>query len=284
MSRCYRFVWRAADSGGLRAGPGSRRHSGLLRADQAARTSRSAGTRGRRAGQTSCARARWSRAGAVGPNRGRRRQTRKAAARRSELVGARKQADSDVKVRYAKKSLEVAETELRRAVDSEKRLAQSVSQSELDQLRLLVQTSRWKSKRPGSNWNWPNRRAISRRTTCGLPSTPSRSAASPPPWPASWPKSIGTRGEWVQPGQTILRMVRLDRLRAEGLVNRSRSRRHQRPAGQAHRRSSTAAKWSSPAKSCSSAPKSTRSTARCASGPKSKTPICSSGPDCTDRW
>ena len=27
------------------------------------------------------------------------------------------------------------------------------------------------------------------------------------------------RGEWVQPGQTILRILRLDRLRAEGLVN-----------------------------------------------------------------
>ncbi len=26
------------------------------------------------------------------------------------------------------------------------------------------------------------------------------------------------QGEWVQPGQTVLRMLRLDRLRAEGLV------------------------------------------------------------------
>ncbi len=56
-----------------------------------------------------------------------------------ELAAARKQADSDVKVRYAKKSLEVAEAELRRAVESERRLPRSVSQSELDQLRLVVQ-------------------------------------------------------------------------------------------------------------------------------------------------
>ena len=56
-----------------------------------------------------------------------------------ELVGARKAAESDVKVRYAKKSQEVAESELRRAIDSEKRLAQSVSQSEMEQLKLEVQ-------------------------------------------------------------------------------------------------------------------------------------------------
>ena len=92
-------------------------------------------------------------------NRRRRRETRKAP-RQIELDGARKQADSDVKVRYAKKSLEVAEAELRRALDSQKRLAQSVSKSELDQLRLLVQNARSKSKKPSSSWNWPTASAI----------------------------------------------------------------------------------------------------------------------------
>ena len=124
-----------------------------------------------------------------------------------------------MKVRFAKKSLEVAQAELRRAVDSEKRLAQSVSQSELDQLRLLVQRgtleieeaqleldlSQTTREAKENDLQIAEYKILQRRITAPL---------------AGFVAEVHRhRGEWVQPGQTILRILRLDRLRAEGLVN-----------------------------------------------------------------
>ena len=136
-----------------------------------------------------------------------------------ELVGARRQAESDVKVRFAKKSLEVAQAELRRAVDSERRLAQSVSQSELDQLRLVVQKTTLEIEQAQlelglaktlqevkeNDLEIAEHSIQQRRMTAAL---------------AGFVVQVNRRrGEWVQPGQTILRILRLDRLRAEGLVS-----------------------------------------------------------------
>jgi RND family efflux transporter MFP subunit len=136
-----------------------------------------------------------------------------------ELIGARRQAESDVKVRFARKSLEVAQAELRRAVDSEKRLAQSVSQSELDQLRLVVQKSTLEIEQAQleldlaktlqevkeNDLEIAEHSIQQRRMTAAL---------------AGFVVQVNRRrGEWVQPGQTILRILRLDRLRAEGLVS-----------------------------------------------------------------
>jgi RND family efflux transporter MFP subunit len=136
-----------------------------------------------------------------------------------ELVAARRGADSDVQIRYAKKSLEVAQTELRRAVDSEKRLAQSVSKSELDQLRLLVQRGELEVEEAQLEWELAQTTRESKENDVRLADYAilQRRVASPL---AGFVAEVHRhRGEWVQPGQPILRMVRLDRLRAEGLVN-----------------------------------------------------------------
>jgi macrolide-specific efflux system membrane fusion protein len=136
-----------------------------------------------------------------------------------ELAGARKLAESDVKVRFARKSAEVASAELRRALESEKRLAESVSASELDELRLLAektvleieqaeleQVVAQTARELKENDVQTAEHAIAqRRITAPL---------------AGFVAEVNRHGgEWVEPGQTILRMLRLDRLRAEGLVS-----------------------------------------------------------------
>jgi RND family efflux transporter MFP subunit len=136
-----------------------------------------------------------------------------------ELAAARKQAESDVKVRYARKSSEVAESELRRALDSQRRLSQSVSQSELDQLRLSAQKSALEIEQSQLDLELAQtaRELKENELLLAEHSILERRVVAPL---AGFVVEVNRRrGEWVQPGQTVLRILRLDRLRAEGLVN-----------------------------------------------------------------
>jgi RND family efflux transporter MFP subunit len=135
-----------------------------------------------------------------------------------ELLAASKQADSDVKVRFAKKSLEVAEAELRRAVESERRFAQSVSQSELDHLRLTVQKNALEIEQAQLELELSQAvREAKQVDVQAAEHTISQRRITAPL--AGFVAEVSRhQGEWVQPGQTVLRMLRLDRLRAEGLV------------------------------------------------------------------
>jgi macrolide-specific efflux system membrane fusion protein len=136
-----------------------------------------------------------------------------------ELVGARKQAESDVKVRYAKKSLELAEAELRRAQDSQKRLAQSVSQSELDQLRIAVQQSALQVEQADVELDLAQSVRELKENEVAVAEHSIRQRRILAPLAGFVAQVNRHQGEWVQPGQTILRILRLDRLRAEGMVD-----------------------------------------------------------------
>jgi macrolide-specific efflux system membrane fusion protein len=136
-----------------------------------------------------------------------------------ELAAARKQADNDVKVRYAKKSLEVSEAELRRALDSSKRLAQSVSQSELDQLKLEVQRNTLEIEEAQLELDVSKTARELRENDLALADFAVGQRRVTAPLSGFVAELLRQRGEWVQPGQPILRLLRLDRLRAEGLVS-----------------------------------------------------------------
>jgi RND family efflux transporter MFP subunit len=135
-----------------------------------------------------------------------------------ELAAARKQADNDVKVRYAMKSLEVSESELRRAVDSSKRLAQSVSQSELDQLKLEVQRNTLEIEEARRELDVAKTACELRENDVAIADFAVAQRRIASPLAGFVAELLRQPGEWVQPGQPILRLLRLDRLRAEGLV------------------------------------------------------------------
>jgi RND family efflux transporter MFP subunit len=136
-----------------------------------------------------------------------------------ELVAARRAAESDVKVRFAKKSLEVAEAELRRAVDSEKRLAQSVSQSELDQLRLEVEQAALEVEQGQLEFDLAQTTRELKENDLQLTEHNIAQRRVSAPLAGFVAEVYRHRGEWVQPGQPILRILRIDRLRAEGMVD-----------------------------------------------------------------
>lgn len=144
----------------------------------------------------------------------------KLAVKQAEIeVGIEKlRAKNDVKVRYAAKSKQVADAELRRAVESEKRFKGSVSASQMDVLQLTAQraalaveeanrdlevaakTLELKMNKLQHAHNGVARRQIVSSIRGEV---------------ADVKRSVG---EWVEPGQTVFRVIRLDRLRVKGFV------------------------------------------------------------------
>jgi macrolide-specific efflux system membrane fusion protein len=136
-----------------------------------------------------------------------------------ELEGARKLASSDVKVRYARKSAEVAAAELRRALESQKRLPESVNESELDQLKLLVQKTTLEIEQAQLDQDIAQTAAQLKHNDVQSSEHKIDQRRVTAPVAGFVAEIFRHQGEWVEPGQPIFRLLRLDRLRAEGLVD-----------------------------------------------------------------
>lgn len=135
-----------------------------------------------------------------------------------ELEIAKKKAKNDVNIRFAKKSAEVAKAELRRSMESYKIYPKSISDSEMDRLRLVVQRAEleveqaeyefeiaelaWRVK---ENEYQAAEEKVQRRKI----NAPLRGVVV----------DVHRRGgEWMELGETVLRVLRIDRLRAEGFL------------------------------------------------------------------
>lgn len=136
-----------------------------------------------------------------------------------ELDIATVEAQSDVKVRFARKATEVAKAEFKRATDSTDKYKKSVSATELGRLKLEAekaelqieqaeqeQTSAKHTERLKQNevdfaaWNIDRMRVRS-------------------PLAGVVVEIIHHPGEWVEPGETVFRILRMDRLRVEAFVD-----------------------------------------------------------------
>jgi macrolide-specific efflux system membrane fusion protein len=135
-----------------------------------------------------------------------------------ELAIAQKKADNDVSIRFARKAHEVATAEYRRAQESVEKFRKSVSETELDQLRLAAEKALLAIEQA------EDEQAISRLTlhqketeleSARLKVDQHRVTA---PFAGMVVQVKKQRGEWLSPGDTVLRLVRLDRLRVEAFV------------------------------------------------------------------
>ena len=136
-----------------------------------------------------------------------------------EMSIAQANAENNVGVRFAKKSLEVAEAELARSTEALTIYSKSISASEMDRQRLLVAKGRVEVEQAEHDFKIA---ALTRQIK-----TTDYQAAE---------QAVGRRkitaplggmvvqvyrhpGEWVKPGEPIARIVCLDHLRAEGFLN-----------------------------------------------------------------
>jgi macrolide-specific efflux system membrane fusion protein len=131
---------------------------------------------------------------------------------------ARAKAANDVRRRFAKKSLEVSQAELQRSMESIERFAKSVSQSQLDVERLTVQKNQLEAEQADHEHEVATleMKAQENELTAARAQVARRRIAAP--FDGVVVQIYVRRGEWVEPGQKALRIINVDRLKAEGFV------------------------------------------------------------------
>jgi len=135
-----------------------------------------------------------------------------------ELLIAKTHAENDINVRFSKKSVEVAKAELARSIDSIKRFPKSVSESEMDRLRLLVEKGNLEVEQAARDFavagfaqhvKANELQAVQQKVANHQIAAPIKGVVV---------QIQRHQGEWVKPGDTVLRILRIDRLRAEGYL------------------------------------------------------------------
>jgi macrolide-specific efflux system membrane fusion protein len=141
-----------------------------------------------------------------------------AEAAQSQYQIAQAKAMNDVRIRFAKKSLEVSAAELRRSTDSIERFAKSVSQSQLDVEELTVQRNQLEAEQAEHEQHVAKleMNAKANELTAARAAVARRRITAP--FDGVIVQVYVRKGEWVEPGQQALRIVNVDRLKAEGFV------------------------------------------------------------------
>jgi macrolide-specific efflux system membrane fusion protein len=137
---------------------------------------------------------------------------------RIDLQIARENAENDVNIRFAQKSVEVAKAELRRSTESLEKYPKSVSESEMDRLRLVVERSVLEVEQAEHEFKIAGfTRQIKENEHRAVEEKVKRHQITAP-LSGVVVQVNRRRGEWVEPGEAVVRILRLDRLRAEGFL------------------------------------------------------------------
>lgn len=138
-----------------------------------------------------------------------------------ELDIATKNTENDVKIRFAKKATEVAKAELQRSMASVDKYKKSVSESELDRLRLIVEKSVLEIEQAEHEFAVAGlTKSVKQIELRAAEAAVARRRIVAPL--AGMVVQVARRpGEWVKPGDPVAKILRLDRLRAEGFLKAS---------------------------------------------------------------
>jgi macrolide-specific efflux system membrane fusion protein len=141
-----------------------------------------------------------------------------AAATELQYNVAAAKATNDIRLRFAQKALEVSEAELRRSTESIERFPKSVSQSQLDVERLTVEKNRLELEQAVHEHQVAQleMKVKDHERTAAQAAVARRRITSP--LAGVVVQVLVRQGEWVEPGQPALRIVNVDRLKAEGFV------------------------------------------------------------------
>jgi macrolide-specific efflux system membrane fusion protein len=137
---------------------------------------------------------------------------------RTEFEIAKKQAGNDLKVRLSRKSADVARTELKRAIESVEKYKKSVSDTEIDRLRLAADKAELEIEQALHEQEMARLTGRLKELELDLAkqAVDRRTLTSPI---AGMVVQVNLhQGEWVQPGKTAVRVLRVDRLRVEGFI------------------------------------------------------------------
>jgi macrolide-specific efflux system membrane fusion protein len=135
-----------------------------------------------------------------------------------EVDIARKTTENDVKLRFARKSAEVAKAELRRSMASVDKYKKSVSDTDLERMQLVVDKSLLEIEQAEHEFQVALlTRDVKENEYQAAQEAVKRNRIFAP-LSGVVVSVTKHRGEWVKPGDTVGRILRLDRLKAEGFL------------------------------------------------------------------
>jgi len=134
-----------------------------------------------------------------------------------EQVHAR--ANNQLRIQYADKALEVARAEMRRSAESNEQFARSISQSQLDVERLTVEKLELERQQAEHDIALEKFELRLKENALEAAELDLELHAVRAPFAGVVALIRGRPGEWVQPGTPVLRLVAVDKLRAEGFAN-----------------------------------------------------------------
>ena len=136
----------------------------------------------------------------------------------TELAMARALAENDVRIRFAKKSLEVARAELKRSLESVDKFPKSVSQTELDRLKLLADKAELDVDQSEVEMVQAKLTLQLKKHDLDRATIQFERRTITAPFSGTIVQWKKQRGEWVDASTPVARLIRLNRLRAEGFV------------------------------------------------------------------
>lgn len=147
-----------------------------------------------------------------------REQTMHADVVRQDLSVARQESQSDIRVRLAKKENKVAEAELQRATSVNADLPNTVSAKEVDRLRLALERTELEIEHAGFEQDLLAAKLKRMEADLALAQHLVDRMKIVSPLAGVVAEVHKHTGEWVDAGEPIARVVRVDRLRVEGYV------------------------------------------------------------------
>ncbi|MDA1051936.1 MAG: HlyD family efflux transporter periplasmic adaptor subunit [Planctomycetota bacterium] len=136
----------------------------------------------------------------------------------TDLSNAKRLAKNDLKVRLARKAHEVAAAELKRATEAAERFSKSVSQSEIDRLQLATEQADLQIYQTRFDLQTAQLAIDTHQAALRLAEHRLKKRAIHAPTSGVVVEVLKHAGEWVEPGETVVRIVRMDRLRVEGFL------------------------------------------------------------------
>lgn len=141
------------------------------------------------------------------------------------LEAARQQAKNDLKIQLAKKSVELADMEYQRGLDSLERFRDVISKEEIARRKLAVEKGRLEVAQATHELELAQFELRTAEVDAAIAARKVERNRIVAPL-AGIVVQIGHRpGEWIEPGAPVLRIVGVDRFRVEGFVDASLIRR-----------------------------------------------------------
>lgn len=138
---------------------------------------------------------------------------------RIELQRAREQVNNTAKLKLAEKSLQLADVELKRALQAVIRYNKAVSQSERDKLQLEVDRAQLQVEDAEQELSLARILVERGENDVAIADSRIQRRKITSPIEGVVVQVNHRPGEWVEPGESVVRIVRIDRLRAEGFID-----------------------------------------------------------------